>query len=215
MHAFSYAHASNALAEGCIVCAAGTEQPTVSFYTPSNGLGTAIDAYMGFENYHVEQYARLVLSGTLLRPACWHGWPSCRIAQPPACPACPPLSAFERSRPYGKDLEHCAAAPVAVSAKRSVVVCMCACPQPRLPRDPGLPLAQAQAHCTGSVRRAAHDASTQRRDVEGRARGRVCVRLPRLDVRVRTDDRRRTSADVVACGSSALATVASLRTRSC
>lgn len=34
----------------------GTEQPTVSFYTPDNGLGALLDLYMGYENYHVEHH---------------------------------------------------------------------------------------------------------------------------------------------------------------
>jgi len=35
---------------------AGTLQPTVSFYTPSNVLGVLLDMYMGFENYHCEHH---------------------------------------------------------------------------------------------------------------------------------------------------------------
>ena len=31
-------------------------QPTVSFYTPPNAIGTLLDMYMGFENYHVEHH---------------------------------------------------------------------------------------------------------------------------------------------------------------
>lgn len=31
-------------------------QPTVSFYTPPNPIGAALDAYMGWENYHVEHH---------------------------------------------------------------------------------------------------------------------------------------------------------------
>ena len=31
-------------------------QPTVSFYTPRNAAGAALDAYLGFENYHVEHH---------------------------------------------------------------------------------------------------------------------------------------------------------------
>ncbi len=31
-------------------------QPTVSFYTPDNPLGAALDAYMGYENYHLEHH---------------------------------------------------------------------------------------------------------------------------------------------------------------
>ena len=38
------------------LCEAGSGQPTVSFYTPTNPLGAALDAYMGFENYHVEHH---------------------------------------------------------------------------------------------------------------------------------------------------------------
>ena len=38
------------------LCAAGSGQPTVSFYTPTNPLGAALDVYMGFENYHVEHH---------------------------------------------------------------------------------------------------------------------------------------------------------------
>jgi hypothetical protein len=38
------------------LCEAGSGQPTVSFYTPANYLGAALDAYMGFENYHVEHH---------------------------------------------------------------------------------------------------------------------------------------------------------------
>ena len=38
------------------LCEAGSGQPTVSFYTPTNYLGAALDAYMGFENYHVEHH---------------------------------------------------------------------------------------------------------------------------------------------------------------
>ena len=38
------------------LCEAGSGQPTVSFYTPTNPLGAALDVYMGFENYHVEHH---------------------------------------------------------------------------------------------------------------------------------------------------------------
>ena len=38
------------------LCEAGSGQPTVSFYTPTNQLGAALDVYMGFENYHVEHH---------------------------------------------------------------------------------------------------------------------------------------------------------------
>ena len=38
------------------LCEAGGEQPTVSFYTPPNWLGALLDAYMGWENYHVEHH---------------------------------------------------------------------------------------------------------------------------------------------------------------
>ena len=34
----------------------GSRQPTVSFYTPHNAFGAALDAYMGWENYHVEHH---------------------------------------------------------------------------------------------------------------------------------------------------------------
>lgn len=35
---------------------AGSSQPTVSFYTPDGPLGRLLDAYMGWENYHVEHH---------------------------------------------------------------------------------------------------------------------------------------------------------------
>lgn len=38
------------------LCEAGSGQPTVSFYTPAGWLGATLDAYMGFENYHVEHH---------------------------------------------------------------------------------------------------------------------------------------------------------------
>lgn len=38
------------------LCEAGSGQPTVSFYTPEGPLGAALDAYMGWENYHVEHH---------------------------------------------------------------------------------------------------------------------------------------------------------------
>merc|ERR1711879_600511 len=38
------------------VCRAGSQQPTVSFYTPANPFGWLLDAYMGWENYHVEHH---------------------------------------------------------------------------------------------------------------------------------------------------------------
>lgn len=38
------------------VCTPGTQQPTVSFYTPDGPLGACLDAYLGWENYHVEHH---------------------------------------------------------------------------------------------------------------------------------------------------------------
>ncbi len=38
------------------LCEAGSSQPTVSFYTPRNTAGALLDAYMGYENYHVEHH---------------------------------------------------------------------------------------------------------------------------------------------------------------
>ena len=38
------------------LCEKGSAQPTVSFYTPDDAVGAAIDAYCGYENYHVEHH---------------------------------------------------------------------------------------------------------------------------------------------------------------
>jgi fatty acid desaturase len=38
------------------LCEKGSGQPTVSFYTPDGPLGAALDAYMGWENFHVEHH---------------------------------------------------------------------------------------------------------------------------------------------------------------
>ena len=38
------------------ICERGSNQPTVSFYTPQDGLGQWLDFYMGWENYHVEHH---------------------------------------------------------------------------------------------------------------------------------------------------------------
>ena len=38
------------------LCEEGSGQPTVSFYTPDSPLGGLLDAYMGWENYHVEHH---------------------------------------------------------------------------------------------------------------------------------------------------------------
>ena len=38
------------------LCVPGSRQPTVSFYTPDTALGGVLDAYMGWENYHVEHH---------------------------------------------------------------------------------------------------------------------------------------------------------------
>ena len=38
------------------LCERGSRQPTVSFYTPDSPLGKVLDAYMGWENYHVEHH---------------------------------------------------------------------------------------------------------------------------------------------------------------
>ena len=45
-------------ASGAGLGARGTAQPqpTVSFYTPRNAAGAALDVYLGFENYHVEHH---------------------------------------------------------------------------------------------------------------------------------------------------------------
>lgn len=42
------------------LCDKDRAQPTVSFYTPDNALGSILDIYMDYENYHVEHHVRSV-----------------------------------------------------------------------------------------------------------------------------------------------------------